>query len=169
MARYAILLQKQNRSDEAIEQFTLASENFSRAEKPALDCLERAAQLDPENAARQFAVGELASASGRTRLRRAAFCGRRSLPRRPAISIALELLARAHALSPGERSPALLYSQALLRRGDAAAAATLLEPWSAERRTGLSETSTEALMRSGEVDRARVFQRLATEQPARGF
>src|SRR5665213_2626441 len=62
MSRYAQLLQKQNRADEAIEQFTQASELFLARGKddPALDCLDRIAQLDPDNASRQCAAGELA-------------------------------------------------------------------------------------------------------------
>jgi protein O-GlcNAc transferase len=67
MTRYALLLQKQNRADEAIEQFTHASELFLARgrEEPALDCLERTAQLDPDNPERQFAAGELATRLGK--------------------------------------------------------------------------------------------------------
>ncbi len=171
MARYAILLQKQNRSDEAIEQFSLASELFRARgrEEPALDCLERVAQLDPDNAARQFAVGELASQLGKNAVAARAFLRAAQLTEASGDSeSALELLARAHTLSPGERSPALLYAQGLLRRGAAAAAAKLLEPWSGgEKDATFLSTFAEALMRSGELDRAReVLRRLPPEQPS---
>ena len=159
MARYAILLQKQNRSDEAIEQFTLASELLLARgrEEPALDCLERVAQLDPDNAARQFAVGELASRVGKNAGAARAFLRAAQLTEASGDSeSALELLARAHTLSPGERSPALLYAQALLRRGDAVAAVEMLEPWSASETDATFQTTfSEALMRSGKLDRAR--------------
>ncbi len=171
MARYAILLQKQNRSDEAIEQFMLASELFLARgrEEPALDCLERAAQLDPDNAERQFAAGELASQVGKNAAAARAFLRAAQLTEASGDSeSALELLARAHGLSPGERSPALLYSQALLRRGDAATAVKLLDPWSTgETDATFVSTLGEALMRSGELDRAReLLRRLPPEQPA---
>jgi len=170
MARYAILLQKQNRSDEAIEQFTLASELFLARgrQEPALDCLERAAQLDPDNAERQFAVGELAGQLGKNAAGARAFLRAAQLTEASGNSeSALELLARAHGLSPGERSPALLYAQALLRRGDAAAAASVLEPWSVgETDATFLGTFGEALMRRGELDRARdLLRRLPPEQP----
>ena len=55
MSRYALLLQKQNRAEEAIEQLLLASELFLARgkEEPALDCLERVAQLEPDDALRR--------------------------------------------------------------------------------------------------------------------
>ena len=133
MARYAILLQKQNRSDEAIEQLTQASELFLARgrEEPALDCLERAAQLDPDNAARQFAVGELAERAGRTRRRRGPFCGRRSLPRLPATPNPRSNCWRAlmH-LSPRAQPGAALFAGAVAARR-CGGSGEALEPWTA--------------------------------------
>jgi diguanylate cyclase (GGDEF)-like protein len=171
IARYAFLLQKQNRPEEAIEQFTQASELFLARgkEEQALDCLERVALLDPDNAARQYAVGELAARVGKNAAAARAFLRAGQLTDAAGdAEAALEMLSRAHALSPGERSPALLYAQALLRRGDAATAARLLEPWSAGE-TDLTFLSTfgESLMRGGELDRARdFFRRLPPDQPS---
>src|ERR1700674_5872964 len=51
VARYALLLHKQNRTEEAIEQFTaaaLAYELSQRGEE-ALGCFVRISQMDPEN------------------------------------------------------------------------------------------------------------------------
>src|SRR5690242_1795539 len=68
MARYALLLQKQNRPEEAIEQYSFASELFLAHgnQDAALDCLERVAQLDPDNSARQVAIAELAEQLGKS-------------------------------------------------------------------------------------------------------
>jgi tetratricopeptide (TPR) repeat protein len=171
IARYGFLLQKQNRSVEAIEQFTQASELFLAhgREEQALDCLERVALLDPENAARHCVVGELAANLGKNATAARAFLRAGQLTEASGdADAALEMLGRAHELAPAERSSALLYAQALLRRGDAATAAKLLEPWS----TGDTDfafrgTFGEALMRNGDLDRAReFFKRLLPDQPS---
>ena len=55
IARYAFLQQKQNHLEEAMEQYNKAAEMFTAAarEEDALFCLERVAQLDSGNLARQ--------------------------------------------------------------------------------------------------------------------
>jgi len=66
IARYAFLQQRQNRGDEAIEQYNKAAELFTavgRAED-ALFCWERVAQLDPDNLARQLKLAEAAEHAG---------------------------------------------------------------------------------------------------------
>jgi diguanylate cyclase (GGDEF)-like protein len=171
MARYALLLQKQNRAEEAIEQFALASELFLARGKdePALDCLDRIAQLDPDNASRQFAVGELAERLDKMHIAARAFLRAGQLSEAAGHSEpALELLARAHTLMPEERGPALLYAQACLRRDDAATAAQTLEPFSTgDLDTAFLTTFGEALMRIGQLDRARkTFERLPPQQSA---
>src|SRR5438309_28402 len=67
MARYALLLQKQNRPEEAVEQYSFASELFLAHgnREAALDCLERVAQLDPDDSGRQLAIAELAEQLGK--------------------------------------------------------------------------------------------------------
>src|ERR1019366_4106433 len=68
VARYALLLQKQNRTEEAIDQFMSAAMAFELSGKgdDALACLVRIAQLDLENRERQIAVAELAERLGNT-------------------------------------------------------------------------------------------------------
>lgn len=173
MSRYALLLQKQNRAEEAIEQFTLASELFLARGKdnPALDCLERIAQLDPDNASRQCAAGELAERAGKTAIAARAFLRAGKLFDASGApgdaEAALELLERAHRLVPQERGPALIYAQALLRRGDNAGTVQTLEPYVREDvDTVYLGTMGEALMQTGALDRAReMFTRLPPAQP----
>ena len=169
MARYALLLQRQNRAEEAIEQYLLASELFlaRSKEEPALECIERVSQLDPDNADRQCAVGQLAE-----RLNRTAVAARAYLRAGQLIEASgdgessLELFGKAYQLVPNERSPALLYGQALLRQGDAARAAEVLEPFSSgELDPATLLTLGEALMKNGALDRARaLFERLPGER-----
>jgi len=125
MARYALLLQKQGRTPEAIENYVAASELLLARGKqePALDCLERVAQLEPDSATRQFAAGNLAEQLGKTATAVRAFVRAAQLSEATGdATAALGLLQRAHTLAPKERSPALVYAQALLRHGQAAQA-----------------------------------------------
>src|SRR6202166_891198 len=66
VARYALLLQKQNRAEEAIEQFTSAALAFELGGKgeEALACFVRISERDKENRERHIAVGELAERLG---------------------------------------------------------------------------------------------------------
>jgi len=169
MTRYALLLQKQNRPDEAIEQYSFASELFlARGNQEAtLDCLERIAQLDPDNAARQMAIAEMAEQLGKNStaargLLRAAQLAEASGDAEGA----LKMLKHAHELSPNERGPALLYAQALLRRKDATAGMRILEPFSkGDPDQGFLRTFAEALTSTGELDRARdILARLPLDQ-----
>jgi len=171
IARYAFLQQKQNRSEEASEQYGKAAELFTLAgrEEDALFCLERMAQLEPENLSRQVTLAEVAERNGRNNL------AARALLRAGQLATAtgsteesLKYLAHAHALAPNERSVALLYGAAKLRKGDAADAAKLLTPFAAtEGDPVFLETYSEALMRSGQLDRAReVLEKLLRDRNA---
>ena len=171
IARYAFLQQKQNRPEEASEQYGKAAELFTLAgrEEDALFCLERMAQLEPENLSRQVTLAEVAERNGRNNL------AARALLRAGQLATAggstdesLKYLAHAHVLAPNERSVALLYGAAKLRKGDAADAAKLLTPFAAtEADPVFLETYSEALMRSGQLDRAReVLEKLLRERNA---
>jgi diguanylate cyclase (GGDEF)-like protein len=170
IARYAVLLQKQNRNDEAVEQYTAASEKFLTAGKNdyALACLERISQLDTENAERHIALGELAERIGKNVIASHGFLRAGQLVEAAGdLDRALDLLARAHKLVPSQRGAALLYAQALLRKGDAAAAAELLGSMAeSENDPSFLETYGIALMRSAQLERARaVFADLAKVKP----
>src|ERR1700676_3138114 len=151
VARFALLLQKQNRTEEAIEQFTSAALAYELSGKgeDALACFVRIAQLDPENRDRHIAVAELAERLGNAAAAARGYLRAGQLTAGDDAE-ALKLFARAHELLPNDRSAALLYAQSLLRSGDATAAVALLTPLAAtETDTPFLETYAESLMRSG--------------------
>ena len=169
IARYAFLQQKQNHGEEAIEQYNKAAELFTAAarEEDALFCLERIAQLDPENRARQVRLAEGAERLGKTALAARAFLRAGQLATASGASAdALHFLGRAHKLAPQERSVAMLYAQANLHSGNAVRATVLLEPFvGLENDTTFLETYAEALMRSGNLEKAReVLDKLLREK-----
>lgn len=170
IARYAFLQQKQNRAEEAIDQYGKAAELFAIAERheDALFCLERMAQLDPENLARQAKLGEAAEQIGKTPLAARAFLRAGQLAASGGANTeALTYLGRAHGLAPQERSVALLYAQAKLTAGEAREAVELLERFAGESDAPFVETFAEALMRAGHLDRAReVLEKILREKNA---
>src|ERR1700674_5115882 len=121
VARYALLLQKQNRAEESIEQFMSAALAFELSGKgeDALTCFVRIAQLDPENRDRHIAVAELAGRLGNAAAAARGYLRAGQLTAGDDAE-ALRLFARAQELLPHDRSAALLYAQGLLRSGDAA-------------------------------------------------
>ena len=170
VARYAVLLQKQNRTDEAIEQYVQASEKFLATGKSdyALACTDRMAQLDPDNPARHAALGELAAQLGNASLAARGFLRSGQLAAASGDhEQALAWFARAQELTPSEPGVALLYAQAMLAQGRAAEAAALLDPFAATQRNGaFLEIHGAALMRAGDLDRARSeFEELAQTHP----
>ena len=159
LMRYGMLLQKQNRATEAIEQFALAAELFQKQRSgiEALACYESMAMLDPENPERHAVLGEQAE-----RLKHADLATRSYLragqliQAAGAADAALEYFGRAHALSPQDRSSALLFAEAKLRKGDAEAAVMLLDPFSpSDTDTGFLALYSEALLRTGRLDHAK--------------
>src|SRR5215470_3756266 len=171
IARYGFLLQRQNRGEEAIEQYGKAGEMFAAANRAedALFCWERIAQLDPDNLARQLKLAEAAERAGKNLVAARAFLrGGQLATASGAHEEALKLLGRAHALAPHERSVAMLYAEAKLRAGSAAEAAALMEPFAAtENDAAFLETYSDALTRAGNLDRARgILEKLLREKNA---
>jgi diguanylate cyclase (GGDEF)-like protein len=168
LARYALLLQKQNRPEEAIEQYSFASELFLARgkEEAALDCLERVAQLDPDNASRQAAIAELAEHLGKNSVAARGLLRAGQLTEASGDADAgLGMLLRAHQIVPAERGPALVCAQALLRREDAPGALKILEPFAKGNVDQVFlQTLGEALLATGALDRARdVLERLPAD------
>jgi diguanylate cyclase (GGDEF)-like protein len=166
VSRFALLLQKQNRAEEAIEQFTSAALAYELSGKgdDALACFVRITQLDSENRDRHIAVGELAERLGNHAAASRGYLRAGQLTTQNEDE-AIEFFAKAHQLAPNDRSATLLYAQALLRKGDAAAAAALLAPMSeVEKDATFLETYADALMRSGQLDTARtLLERMSNE------
>jgi diguanylate cyclase (GGDEF)-like protein len=169
IARYAFLQQKQNRPDEAIEQYSKAAEMFNEIGRgeDALFCWERAAQLEPDNMSRQMKVAETAAQLGKNALGARAFLRAGQIATAGgALQEALKLLSRAYGLAPQERSVALLYAEAKLRNGESAEAAALLEPFAPnESDVAFLDTFADALRQAGQLDRARaILERLLREK-----
>jgi len=167
---YAMLLQKQNRPGEAIEQFQAAAGLFQQQQREveALACYESIALLDPENPARHFVLAEFATKLGHVDLATRSYVRAGQLILAGgALDEALEYFGRAYELSPQDRSCALLYAEAQLRKGDAEAAVTLLDPFSPSAKdTTFLALFGEALLRTKRLDRAReVFDAYYKEKP----
>jgi len=157
VSRYALLLQKQNRAEEAIEQFTSAAFAFDLGGKPeeALACFVRIAQLDPESRDRHVAVAEFAERLGNSPAAARGYLRAGQLSANNDME-ALDFFARAHKLMPNDRSTALLFAQGLLRNGQGERAAALLVPLAeTEKDTAFLDTYADALMQSGQLDEAR--------------
>ena len=170
LARYAVLLQRQNKNEEAIEHYNAAAE-LHRAqgnELEALACWEKIAQLDPDNPARHLKLGEVGERLGKSGIAARGYLRAGQMAAAGGeLDRALEFFERAHQLVPGDRSAALLYAEALLRKGDPGRAAQLLEPFPAtEADSPFLEIFGEALLRNSQLGRARdVFEQFYREKP----
>ncbi|HXT74141.1 MAG TPA: diguanylate cyclase [Candidatus Angelobacter sp.] len=160
LARYAFVLQKQNKTPEAIEFYSTAAQQFrdQKDSKSEFECLQKVAQLDPENPDRQTRLAELAEklgnaeTSGRAYLRAAQLTQAAGDAER-----ALALFSNAHRLTPADRSVALLFADARLHRGDSAKAVELLRPFAPPDAsdTAFLALYGEALLQTGQLDMAR--------------
>ena len=170
LMRFATLLQKQNRTSEAIEQFGNAAEIYTKEQRSieALACYESMAVLDPENPQRHIVLAEMAE-----KLRHADMAAR-SYVRAGQLTLsvgaldqALEYFGRAQLLAPQDRVGALLFAEAKLRKGDAEGAVMLLKPFAAtEPDAAFQALYGEALLRYGNLDAARdVFQAYYSKKP----
>lgn len=173
IARYAMLLQKQNRVEDAIEQYTLAAEIFQERgrEEEALTCHERAAQLNPDDLTRHLKLAETAERIGKTAIAARAYLRSGQLAAAAGNhSDAAGLFEQAYRIAPQERSVALLYAEAKLRAGDGTAAVKLLEPFAiAETDSTFLETYADALMRSGQLEQALVILERSQSEKSSGY
>jgi diguanylate cyclase (GGDEF)-like protein len=170
LMRYATLLQKQNRLTDAIEQFATAADLFLHQQRDveALACYESMALLDPENSMRHVALGELAEKLRHADLASRSFLRAGQLTQAAgALDEALEYFSRAHQLLPTDRTGALLFAEAKIRKGDPEGAVALLEPFAPnEKDTAFLALFGEGLLRTGRLDRARgVFETYYKQKP----
>jgi diguanylate cyclase (GGDEF)-like protein len=172
LMRYGAILQKQNHASEAIEQFAASSELFLGQQRgiEALACYESMALLDPENPARHVVLGELAEQLRHADLAARSFLRAGQLTQAGGgVDEALEYFGRAHRLLPGDRTGALLFAEAKLRKSDSDGAVALLEPFAPnEKDTAFLALFGESLLRAGRLDRAReVFEAYYKQKPDR--
>ena len=159
LMRYAALLQRQNHSGEALEQFGAAAELFVQQQRgiEALACYESMAALDPENAARHVVLAELAESLRHADLAARSFLRAGQLTQAAGgLDEALGHFARAHRLLPNDRTGALFFAEAKLRKGDAQGSVALLEPFALNAKdTAFLALFGEGLLRTGRLDAAR--------------
>ena len=170
LMRYGNLLQKQNHASEAIDQFAVAAELClsQQRDSEALACYESMALLDPENFTRHVTLGELAERLRHADLAARSFLRAGQLTQAGGhLDEALEYFGRAHRLLPNDRSGALLFAEAKLRKGDAEGSVALLDPFAPnEKDTAFLALFGESLLRAGHLDRARdVFQIYYKQKP----
>jgi diguanylate cyclase (GGDEF)-like protein len=170
LMRYATLLQRQNRSLEAIEQFGAAAELFLQHQRDidALACYESIAVLDPENVARHGILGELAERLKHADLAARSFLRAGQLAQAGGnLDEAIDYFARAHRLRPDDRTVALLFAEAKLRKGDNEGAVALLDRFAPnEKDTTFLALFGEGLLRTGRLDRARdAFETYYKQKP----
>jgi diguanylate cyclase (GGDEF)-like protein len=161
MIRFALLLQRQGKRDEAIASYSAAGEEFLKLKDSAsaLNCWEKIAALDPENPERHRSVGELGEQLGKSDVAARGWlrAGQLTLAAGQ-VDRSLDFFARAHQFAPGDRSVALLYAEAFLRKGVPQEAVRLLEPFPpAEGDAAFLSTFGAALMQSGQLERARAI------------
>jgi diguanylate cyclase (GGDEF)-like protein len=158
LMHYGTLLQKQNRGAEAIEQFSAAAELYLQQQRgiEALACFESVTVLDTENPARHATLGELAERLGHADLATRSYLRAGQLLQAAGkLDDALDCFGRAYHLSPEDRSGALFFAEARLRKGDAEGAVTLLDPFSpADNDTSFLALFGDALLRTNRLDRA---------------
>jgi diguanylate cyclase (GGDEF)-like protein len=170
LMRFAHLLQRQNKRDEAVEYYLQAADVLLKKGNAAeaLNCWERIATLDPDNAARHLQLGQVAERVGRNDVAARGFlrAGQLTLGGGE-LDAALAHFEHAHKLAPTDRSVALLFADALLRKDESKKAVALLEPFPAgEMDADFLSVFGTALMYNGQLERARpIFEQFYRDRP----
>lgn len=132
--RYGALLHRQSKASEAVAAYKQAAEAFEKAQQEAgaLQCIEKIAILEPDNAEVQIQLGQLAERLGKPELAAKAYLRAAQLVRPDDLDRAVDLFEQAYGINPNDRSVMLNFAQAQLARGQAARAIDLLMPLYAE-------------------------------------
>lgn len=127
--RLGQLLQRSRKNEEAAEAYRTALDLFRQLGNHGgvLDAAQRVADLEPDNPEIHVLLGEEASKAGKPALAGKSFLLAGQLLRAENPARALELLSRAHELTP-DRSTALSLAQLQVDRGHYKPAAALLKP-----------------------------------------
>ncbi|HWQ03263.1 MAG TPA: tetratricopeptide repeat protein, partial [Candidatus Nitrosotenuis sp.] len=170
LMRFASLLQRQNKRDEAVDYYTQAADIQLKKgnANEALTCWERICALDPDNAARHLQMGEVAERIGRKDVAARGFLrAGQLLLGSGEVDTALKHFEHANQLAPTDRSVALLYAEALLRKDRAQQAVKLLEQFpSGEMDAEFLSTFGTALMQDGQLERARpILEQFYRDRP----
>ncbi len=157
-ARYALLLQRQNKPAEAIEYYDQAANAFLAKgnQGEALACWDKIAQLDPDNPERQLKLAEVGEKLGKLDVASRGFLRAGQLAQAEGKGPqALQYLERAYALNAADRGVCLVYAQALIGAGQSPKGVEILEPHAAASTDApFQETFGSALMNSGQIERA---------------
>ena len=157
-ARYALLLQRQNKPAEAIEYYDLAANAFLTKgnQGEALACWDKIAQLDPDNPERQLKLAEVGEKLGKLDVASRGFLRAGQLAQAEGKNDqALKYFERAHALNSADRGVCLVFAQALIGAGQPAKAVEILDPHAAATTDPpFLETFGTALMNAGQIERA---------------
>jgi diguanylate cyclase (GGDEF)-like protein len=170
MMRFALLLQRQNRREEAIDFYSQAADAFLAINNgnEVLACWEKICTLDPENPGRHIQYGEIGEMLGRGDVASRGFLrAAQLLSAVGQLDFALDYLGRANRLAPSDRSVALFYAEALIKKGKAHEAVKLLEPFPlAEADANFLSMYGSALMDDAQLKRAReILEQLYREKP----
>lgn len=157
IARFALLLQRQNKVEEAMAEYEAAADTFLKKgnQTEALACWDRIAQLDPDNPDRQIKLGEVGEKLGMNEVASRGYLRAGQLAQTENLDTALDLYRRAHTLNGKDRSVCLVYGQALLTAGQADKAVEILAPCGGpDGDAEFRETYGDALMQAGKLDEA---------------
>jgi diguanylate cyclase (GGDEF)-like protein len=132
-ASLARLLQRAKKDSDALAAYRKALELYGQSGngQGVLECLERIADLDPENPEIQVELGEHANSMGNSEVAARAYLRAGQLLRTDNLDQAIDYLTRAHEFQP-DRGTALNLAQAHLDREHSQEAADLLMPLYAE-------------------------------------
>jgi tetratricopeptide (TPR) repeat protein/GGDEF domain-containing protein len=159
LTKLAALLEKSQKTSEALEAYRAAYEIHRKAgaATQALDCLEHAVKLEPNNLAAQVELGELATRTNHPEIATPAFLKAAQLAREASQEERwAELAERAHQLNSTDEAASIAAAEVYLKKDRAPDAASLLEPIYAKRpdEVEILDLLSQAYLRTGSFAKA---------------